>query len=90
MLYRYVPQTMMERPKKGFSIPVADWIRNGRLQEWAGDMLAESRIRKEGILDSAAVRKLWDGFLKDGRGAVYIWYLLMFEEWMHKVYRKKK
>ncbi len=90
VLYRYVPQSMMERPKKGFSIPVADWIRNGRLQEWAGDMLAESRIRKEGILDSAAVRKLWDGFLKDGRGAVYIWYLLMFEEWMHKVYRKKK
>lgn len=84
VLFRYVPKAMMDRPKKGFSIPVTDWIRNGELREWAEDMLNPERIRREAIIDEKIVTKMWNGFKKDGRGANYIWYLLMFEEWMEK------
>lgn len=85
VLYRYVPEKMMDRPKKGFSIPVAEWIQNGQLREWAEDLLNAEKIRREGIISADTVSKMWEDFKKDGRGAGYIWYLLMFEEWMEKV-----
>lgn len=85
VLYRYVPREMMERPKKGFSIPVAKWIRNGSLAEWAGDMLSEDRIAREGFFDGKAVGKLWNEFKRDGKDAARVWYLLMFEMWLESV-----
>lgn len=85
VLYRYVPREMMERPKKGFAVPVSDWIRDGLLTEWAEDMLSVGRISREGILDTGIVRKMWKELKKDGKNFTRIWYVLMFEMWMEDV-----
>lgn len=82
VLYRYVPQEMMERPKTGFSVPVGKWIRDGELREWAEELLDESALRQQGILDEKLVRRVWDCFIKTGEGERIVWYLLMFEEWV--------
>ena len=84
VLYRYIPEEMMDRPKRGFAVPVMEWVRNGRLKEWAEEMLNPGRIHREAVIDEKIVAKMWNDFKKDGRGANYIWYLLMFEEWMEK------
>ena len=84
VLYKYVPKEMMDRPKKGFSIPVAEWIKNGELREWAETVLDYNKIKSEGLLDPSCVKKTWDTFIDNGYGATKIWYLLMFEEWMDK------
>lgn len=81
LLYKYVPEDMIERPKKGFGIPLNDWLR-GELRHWAEDLLSESSLKKSGFLDSQVVREKW---LEHKAGQVnwgsHLWAVLMFESW---------
>lgn len=81
ILYRYVPRELMERPKKGFSIPLCQWLREKELREWAESLLTPSLLEEQGLFDTAAVRKLWDDYIMNGRWRPQIWYILMFQEW---------
>lgn len=84
VLYRYLPKEMMERPKKGFNIPISAMLRNSRdLWEWAEELLRPEKIRREGILDEAVVSFFWESYKeKKEKWRPVIWYLLMFEEWL--------
>lgn len=84
VLYRYVPKELMDRPKKGFGVPVLEWIKHGELREWAEDLLSPAKIRTENLLPADEVTHIWEDFKQHGRGGVYVWYLLMLEEWMEK------
>ena len=87
VLYRHVPREMMERPKKGFAIPVMKWLEKGDLRDWAETMLAGDKIRKEGFLDAVTVRRIWEDYTKKGKWRDVIWFLLMFEAWLEGHYR---
>lgn len=82
ILYRYVPRDLMERPKKGFSIPLHRWLRRPGLREWAESLLEPSKLDRQGLLDSAKVRKLWDHYITKDVWKPQIWYLLMLQQWM--------
>lgn len=84
VLYRRVPRSLMERPKKGFSVPLDRWLR-GPLRDWAETLLSEDRLRREGFLQSEEVRRLWKDHL-DGRGnhKARLWNILMFQSWLEK------
>ncbi len=84
VLYRYVPKEMMDRPKKGFSIPVKKWLMEPGLQDWAQGLIEEHKIRREGYFDPRAVNKLWEDFTQRGIWRKQIWHLLQFEEWLEK------
>lgn len=84
VLYRYVPKEMMDRPKKGFSIPIQKWLKEPELYEWAKELLDESKIRREGYFDPQAVRRLWEDFWQRGIWRKQIWFLLQFEEWKRR------
>lgn len=83
VLYRYVPQEMMDRPKKGFSIPVADWLRDGALRGWMESFTDSEMIRNQGILDANIVRHIKDDFLRYRSSADMIWWICTFEQWYH-------
>ncbi len=82
MLYRHVPQALIDRPKKGFSIPLADWLR-GPLRDWADTLLDESRLNREGYFNSALIRKTWQLHRDAERDcSTQLWCVLMFQAWL--------
>lgn len=84
VLYRYVPKQMMDRPKKGFSIPITQWLREPGLREWAESLLDASLIRRQGILNAEEVHRIWRDFIDNGNWRIQIWYMLMFQSWMQE------
>ncbi len=58
VLYRHVPKAMVERPKKGFGVPLAHWLR-GPLREWAGDLLNPHALKQDGLFDAAPIAQAW-------------------------------
>jgi asparagine synthase (glutamine-hydrolysing) len=82
VLYRYVPKEMMDRPKKGFSIPITKWLREPELRGWAEALLDKNLIRQQGILNADEVERIWKDFIDNGNWRIQIWYILMFQSWM--------
>ena len=81
ILYRYVPRTLVDRPKMGLSVPIDEWLR-GPLRDWAEELLAPARLAREGLLDPATVRQAWRALLNGQRsGALGIWTILILQSW---------
>jgi asparagine synthase (glutamine-hydrolysing) len=84
VLYRRVPEELVERPKMGFSVPLAQWLR-GPLRQWSEDLLSEDALRRDEILQVEPIRRSWQSFL-DGRGenALGLWAVLVFQAWRQR------
>jgi len=81
ILYRHVPQAIVDRPKMGFSAPVELWVRD-ELRDWAEALMSREALGAHGLLNVNACRRLWEGFTQRGRGwDRMIWNLLMFQAW---------
>lgn len=82
VLYRHVPERLIERPKQGFSIPLDQWLR-GPLRDWAEPLLQASRLVNEGFFDVVQVRRKWQEHQSGARNWQYlIWGILMFQAWL--------
>ena len=82
LLDRHVPRALVERPKMGFGIPLDDWLR-GPLRQWAGDLLAEDRLRREGYLHPQAITRTWNAHQRgQGNFGYRLWSVLMFQAWL--------
>lgn len=82
VLYRHVPKSMIERPKKGFSIPLAQWLR-GPLRDWAENLLSEKRLINEGYFNPKPIRKAWEQHITGkADNALKLWSIIMFQAWL--------
>jgi asparagine synthase (glutamine-hydrolysing) len=81
LLYKYVPQKLVERPKMGFGVPIDAWLR-GPLRDWAADLLDPQAMRQAGLLEPAPIQEKWAEHLSGRRNwQHFLWNVLMFEAW---------
>lgn len=81
VLERYIPTQFIDRPKMGFGIPIGDWLR-GPLRGWAENLLAESRLRNEGLFNPTLIKTQWEEHLLGHRNWQHsLWCILMLQAW---------
>jgi len=84
ILYKHVPQQLIDRPKQGFGIPLEKWLSN-ELKPLVNDYLNVNRVKQAGILDSHIVAQITADFYKGNKSlASQLWFLLAFEMWREK------
>lgn len=82
VLYKYVPKELMDLPKRGFSIPISQWLKGKELRSWAEALIDRKTLEQQGILDPDVVWYIWNDYIQNGQWRIQIWYILMFQEWM--------
>jgi asparagine synthase (glutamine-hydrolysing) len=82
VLARHVPMSLTERPKMGFSVPLARWLREG-LKEWGQRLVADTGRLAGGVLDEATMTDTW---VRHQSGKVdlsaQLWPALMLLAWL--------
>lgn len=88
LLYRQVPKALIERPKKGFSVPLGSWLKY-ELRDWAESLLNFNRLKSEGYFNAEFVDNIWKAHLcgKDDYSR-HLWGILMFQSWLENVHQR--
>ena len=82
VLDRYVPRELVDRPKAGFSVPLAAWLR-GPLRQWAESLLNSAALVDQGFLDAPKVSMMWRQHVAGSYDrSLYLWNVLMFQAWL--------
>lgn len=80
LLYRYLPQALVDRPKQGFGVPLNNWLK-GDLRGLFDEFLEEKTIREQGVFRYETVQKELNDFLAGAQPYNRIWNILMFQMW---------
>jgi asparagine synthase (glutamine-hydrolysing) len=81
VLYKYVPRSLIDRPKTGFGVPIDFWLR-GALKDWAEDLLSERALKDTGVFCPKTVRKAWmEHKTEQGNWRDHLWIILMYQGW---------
>lgn len=84
IVYDYIPESLMDRPKMGFAIPIADWLTND-LRDLLEKYFDESRIQNQNIFNISTTTKLKNDFLGGKKELdMKVWYFLSFQMWFDK------
>jgi asparagine synthase (glutamine-hydrolysing) len=80
-----LPHDVWRRPKRGFTLPFADWMRGG-LRNFCEERLHPRRIGSRGIFDAGEVMNLWQSFISGSREVSWsrLWILVALEEWLEQ------
>lgn len=81
VLYKHVPQHIIDRPKMGFGVPIGHWLR-GPLREWVEYLFSKQSIKSAGLLNFELINQRWEEHLSGRRNWQYpLWGVLMFLAW---------
>jgi asparagine synthase (glutamine-hydrolysing) len=81
LLRRRLPADLVDRPKMGFSVPIARWLKGG-LRDWADELLTPTSLNATGMLDPRPIQHLWQlhrrGMSDESRR---LWPILVLQQW---------
>jgi asparagine synthase (glutamine-hydrolysing) len=80
----WIPDGILDRPKRGFVVPIVDWFRN-ELRDWSRDVLLDSPARHRGWFDHSYVEAMLGRHARGVEDASpRIWALLVLELWLRE------
>lgn len=83
ILSDYIPEKVFDHSKKGFSMPLSDWIR-GVFKEEFTEYLSEEKLKKIENLDIVKINKLLELHLKKKIDySTYLWRVYVLSKWMY-------
>ena len=83
LLCKYLPKDYVYRPKKGFGVPINEWLR-GPLKNWAEELLKGNEIKDQNHFDLKKIEKIWDDHInKKKDNTSTIWSILMWQAWLN-------
>jgi asparagine synthase (glutamine-hydrolysing) len=81
IVHKYVPKSIMHRPKMGFGVPIIHWFKN-ELKEYFETYLSESSLNKHKFFNTDLVQRKKSSYFKGNvQLAPELWNLLMFQMW---------
>ena len=84
LLNRYIPGELTERPKMGFNLPTAEWLR-GPLKEWSADLLNRDTLSKADYFNTENVQKILNQHLLGIHNwQALLWRIIAFQAWLEK------
>ncbi len=85
ILYDYIPKEMMDRPKKGFGVPIGKWL-NNELSSQLNKSMAKEFVAEQGLFDHSEIQKLADRAKKYGQTSdtQVLWGYYVFQAWYEK------
>jgi asparagine synthase (glutamine-hydrolysing) len=88
LLLKYVPRSLVDRPKAGFAVPLAKWLRQ-ELADWAESLVYGPELAAQSFIDQGRAADIWR-LHKEGRGdySFHLWGLLQFCAWQ-RMYRAR-
>lgn len=82
VLYRYVPRSLVDRPKMGFGVPIDHWLRS-ELKDWAWSLLSPVALERTGVIHAAPVIAAWKAHQSGEQDLHYpLWTILMLQDWL--------
>ena len=84
ILKKHIPEKLFNRPKRGFSIPIGEWLKKDLL-DWSNDLLDVKNIKKYEFFNLELIEKFWNEH-KSGKHqhSKKIWNLLILFSWLRK------
>jgi asparagine synthase (glutamine-hydrolysing) len=89
MLDRYIPTELIDRPKKGFDVPIGSLLKN-ELRDFLDLYINRDRVEQEGIFDVDELMAMKSRFLNSNSyyDEQNIWNILIFELWYEEWFSK--
>ena len=84
IVHNYIPKEIIDKPKKGFSIPINEWY-DSKLKEYFMEYLSEEAISEVGVLDYSFVKEILSRYNNGEKFLIkQIWYIFLFQQWAKK------
>ena len=82
-LCKYLPKDYVYKQKKGFAVPMQDWLR-GPLKEWAENLLFSKEIIEQNYFDANKIKLNWEDHINyKVDNTRILWPILMLQSWLN-------
>ena len=86
--FKYIPKELMDRPKKGFGVPIEHWLKN-EFKEELWDYTDTNYLKRQGIFEPIETQNFISFFMNNKDGgqntgknyAKFVWSYFVFQQW---------